>query len=447
MPASEGFGNKDLPEPTQSKRLAKPVIQRVQPSQYVQRLVELKILFVHQNFPGQFRHLAPALAAAGHEIHALAISGQPCQGVTLHAYQPERTLPAGVQMLTQDFEVKVIRGEAAALAMIELRKAGFVPDLVIANPGWGEALFIKDVWPACRLVCLLEYFYRAVGGDVGFDPEFPATGALPGARLHVKNASLLSAMNSMDLGIAPTAWQRECLPAAFQPRVIELFDGIDTDAVTPDAQAAVRLPNGTVLRAGDPVVTFVSRNLEPYRGYHVFMRALPALLAAQPNAQVLIVGGDSVSYGAPAPAGQTWKQIYLDEVSGRIDASRVHFLGRLPYAQFLNVLKVSAAHVYLTYPFVLSWSCLEAMSAGCHVIGSATRPVQDFVEHGVNGTLVDFFDVDALARTIATTLDARGTDGALRERARATAVDRCDLRRVTLPRYRQVLSELMGCPI
>jgi glycosyltransferase involved in cell wall biosynthesis len=229
--------------------------------------------------------------------------------------------------------------------------------------------------------------------------------------------------------------------------VIELFDGIDTDAVTPDAQAAVRLPDGTVLRAGDPVVTYVSRNLEPYRGYHVFMRALPALLAAHPGAQVLIVGGDSVSYGAPAPAGKTWKQIYLDEVSSRIDASRVHFLGRLPYAQFLNVLKVSAAHVYLTYPFVLSWSCLEAMSAGCHVIGSATRPVQDFVEHGVNGTLVDFFDVDALARTMATTLDGRGTDQALRERARATAVERCDWRRVTLPRYRQVLSELMGRPI
>ena len=404
----------------------------------------MKILFVHQNFPGQFRQLAPALAAAGHEVRALAINRHPCAGVNLHLYRPQRRVTAGAHPLVGDFEAKLIRGEAAAAAMTALRQAGFSPDLVIANPGWGEALFVKDVWPDCKLVCLLEFFYRTTDSDHGFDPEFPSRSALPGARLRVKNAALLDAMNSMDLGVAPTRWQRSCLPQAFQPRIVEIFDGIDTDIVCPDTEARATLPDGSIVRHGDPVVTFVSRNLEPYRGYHSFMRALPSLMAQRPDVQVLIVGADGVSYGAAAPAGSTWKQIFLDEVTERVDASRLHFLGRLDYAAYLQVLRVSAAHVYLTYPFVLSWSCLEAMSAGAHVVGSATTPVRDYIEDGVNGTLVDFFDAQALADTVVRVLDGRTTDAALRQRARDTVVERCDLRRVALPRYRSALSELMG---
>ncbi len=408
----------------------------------------VNILLVHQNFPGQFRHLAPALAQAGHAVHALSISRRPVPpGVTLHVYKAQRPPGFKPHPLAADVEAKVIRGEAAAGAMLALQRDGFTPDLVIANPGWGEALFVKDVWPRARLVCLLEYFYRLEGGDVGFDPEFPPKGPLPGLRLRMKNLALLEAMNSMDLGVVPTRWQRSCLPAAFQSRLVEIFDGIDTDTVRPDPSARLLLPDGTALQAGDPVVTFVSRSLEPLRGYHVFMRALPRLLQHCPTAQVLIVGGEGVSYGAPAPEGQTWKGIFLDEVRDRIDERRVHFLGQLPYGQFLKLLQVSAAHVYLTYPFVLSWSCLEAMSAGCHLVGSATAPVQEFVQGGVNGTLVDFFDAEALAAAVAAAVRGCGSDGALRAAARQTVVDRCDLRRVALPRYRQVLSELMSAPV
>ncbi|MBE0546230.1 MAG: glycosyltransferase [Rubrivivax sp.] len=408
----------------------------------------MNILFVHQNFPGQFRHLAPALAQAGHAVHALSINRRPVPpGVTLHVYKAQRPPGFKPHPLAADVEAKVIRGEAAAGAMLALQREGFTPDLVIANPGWGEALFVKDVWPRARLVCLLEYFYRLEGGDVGFDPEFPPTGPLPGLRLRMKNLALLEAMNSMDLGVVPTRWQRSCLPAAFQSRLVEIFDGIDTDTVRPDPSARLVLPDGTALQAGDAVVTFVARSLEPLRGYHVFMRALPRLLQLCPTAQVLIVGADGVSYGAAAPAGQTWKSIFLDEVRDRIDERRVHFLGQLPYGQFLKVLQVSAAHVYLTYPFVLSWSCLEAMSAGCHLVGSATAPVQEFVADGVNGTLVDFFDTEALAAAVAAAVHERGSDGALRAAARQTVVERCDLRRLALPRYRQVLAELMSVPV
>ena len=408
----------------------------------------MKILFVHQNFPGQFKHLAPVLAAAGHDVRAVAINHHPTPGVTIRLYKPEP--PKGYRPfgLAAEFDAKVIRGEAAAAAMGQLRDGGYEPELVIANPGWGEALFVKDVWPRAKLVCLLEFYYRAEGGDVGFDPEFPGrSGPATGMRLRVKNMALLEALNSMDLGVVPTAWQRSCLPAIFQPKLAEIFDGIDTDAVRPEPTARATLPDGTVLSAGDPVVTYVSRNIEPYRGAHVFMRSLPALLARCPQAQVLIVGADGVSYGAPAPAGRTWKEIFWNEVRARVDERRVHFVGHLPYAQYLRVLQVSAAHVYLTYPFVLSWSCLEAMSAGCHLVGSRTAPVQEFVTDGVNGTLVDFFDVDGLAAALARVLESRGGDSGLRAAARETAVRRCDLRRVALPRYRRVLGELMGAAV
>jgi glycosyltransferase involved in cell wall biosynthesis len=408
----------------------------------------LKILFVHQNFPGQFRYLAPALAQAGHDVHALAINHRPVpDSVALHLYAPQ--VPPGYKPhpLAAEFDAKLIRGEAAAAAMLALQRSGFTPDLVIANPGWGEALFIKDVWPRARLVCLLEYYYRTEGGDVGFDPEFAFAGPANALRLHVKNIALLDAMNAMDLGVAPTRWQRDCLPAAFQHKVVEIFDGIDTAVVRPDPQAALVLPDGTRVQSGDPVVTFVSRNLEPYRGYHVFMRALPSLLQRCPDARVVIAGADSVSYGAKAPQGKTWKGLFLDEVRARIDEGRVYFTGPLPYDQYLKLLQVSAAHVYLTYPFVLSWSCLEAMSAGCHVVGSATAPVQEFVQHGVNGSLVDFFDTEALAAAVAGAVQARAASGALRAAARQTVIDRCDLHRVALPRYGQALGRLMQSPV
>jgi len=238
--------------------------------------------------------------------------------------------------------------------------------------------------------------------------------------------------------MSPTQWQRSRVPPEWRGRVSVVFDGIDTDRVAPDPQAAlsVTLADGQTrtFRAGEEVLTFVNRNLEPYRGYHVFMRALPAILEARPNAVALIVGGDEVSYGAKAPAGTTWKQRFLDEVSDRLDLSRVFFLGKIPYPEYVTLLQVSACHVYLTYPFVLSWSCIEAMSAGAVVVGSDTAPVREVVSHEENGLLVDFFDVEGLARTAARVLAEPARYAPLREAARRLAVERYDLRRVCLPR-------------
>ena len=403
----------------------------------------MNLLFVHQNFPGQFKHLAPALAKAGHRVEALAIDGAGLRDIALHRYRPVRGSSANIHPWAADFETKVIRGEACAAAAARLKAGGFTPDVIVTNPGWGESLFLKDVWPNARLLALIEFFYAARGLDCDFDPEFAKPTLAGDARVRIKNANMLLALSTMDHGVCPTAFQLGTVPAMFHDRLSVIFDGIDTGVVRADASAALTV-GGRTLRAGDEIVTFVNRNLEPMRGYHVFMRALPEILRARPNAVVLIVGGNEVSYGAAAADGKTWKQIFLDEVRAGLDLSRVFFPGRIAYADYLRVLQISACHVYLTVPFVLGWSCIEAMSAGCMVVGSATPPVKEVIEHNRNGLLVDFFDIAALAKTVIDVLAHPSAYAHLRAAARASAVERYDLAAVCLPRQMQLIERLVA---
>jgi glycosyltransferase involved in cell wall biosynthesis len=252
---------------------------------------------------------------------------------------------------------------------------------------------------------------------------------------------MLLTLDAMDWGICPTEFQRRTLPHAYHERISVVFDGIDTHVVRPDTAATVTV-DGRTLHAGDEVITFVNRNLEPYRGYHIFMRALPKILERRPGAVALVVGGEQVSYGAPAPAGKTWKQIFFDEVKERLDVSRVHFLGKLPYAQYLALLQISRCHVYLTYPFVLGWSCIEAMSAGCLVVGSRTPPVEEVIGHEKNGLLVDFFDVAGLADTVVEALGRPHHHIALRAAARRTVIERYDLKSICLPQQIALIERL-----
>ena len=401
----------------------------------------MNLLFVHQNFPGQFKHLAPHFARAGHRVKALAIEGAGLPGIETHRYKPGRATSRQTHPWAQEFETKVIRGEACAAAAAQLKAEGFAPDVIVANPGWGESLFLKDVWPKARLLALIEFYYAARGLDFDFDPEFHQPDLARDAKLRAKNAHLLMALEDMDWGLSPTRFQRSTVPAAYRDRISVIFEGIDIGVVRPDPAATVTV-SGRVVRAGDEVVTFVNRNLEPYRGYHIFMRALPEILRRRPDAVVLIVGADGVSYGAAAPAGKSWKQMFLDEVKERLDMSRVHFLGRLPYADYLKVLQVSACHVYLTYPFVLGWSCIEALSAGCLVVGSRTPPVEEAIAHGENGLLVNFFDVAALSETVVDVLARPERFAPLRAAARQTALERYDLATICLPQQMRLVERL-----
>ena len=402
----------------------------------------MRILFVHQNYPGQYRHLAPALAARGHEVTALGVENNPllCNqpGVKLLRYRPKPDPALSPHRLLADTQAKVQRGEAAAQVALALKGEGYRPDLICAHPGWGEAIFLKDVWPDARMLCYLEFFYRTEGADIGFDKEFDqAQNSRDDGhafKTRTKNIFHLLSLEAMEWGVSPTDWQRSRFPHAWLGSIGVIHDGIRTDAIKPDASAEVRLgPDGPTFRAGDEVVSFVNRNLEPYRGFHSFMRALPEILDARPKAQVVIVGGDGVSYGKAPANGASWRSVLLDEVGSSLDLTRVHFVGKLPYATLIKLFQVTAAHVYLTYPFVLSWSMLEAMSAGALVIGSRTAPVEEVIRDGHNGLLVDFFSPGEIAQRVIDALAHPSRYFELRRKARQTIVQNYDLLSHCLP--------------
>ena len=408
----------------------------------------MKILFIHQNFPGQFKFLAPALVQQGHNVQAMTMqklatdaTGSPtAQGVTLTPYEPSMGSTANIHPWVVDFESKIIRAEGCFRAALKLKAQGFTPDVIIAHPGWGESLFLKEVWPDAKLGIYCEFFYHPQGADVDFDVEFRASDEGDVCKLRLKNLNNLLHFEVADAGISPTHWQASTFPESFRSRIAVVHDGIDTHVVAPNRKASLTLNGNIVLTPQDEVITFVNRNLEPYRGYHIFMRALPEILKHRPRARVLIVGGDEVSYGAQPPKGATWKSIFASEVRPQIsdaDWSRVHFLGTIPYNQFIAMLQLSTLHVYLTYPFVLSWSLLEAMSVGCAIVASDTQPLHEAIQHDQTGRLVNFFDVSKLTNEICALLDDPKSRARLAKNAREFAQANYDLKTVCLPRQLQ----------
>jgi len=410
----------------------------------------MNILFIHQNFPGQFKFLAPALAGRGHRVVAMTmqkIEQQQWQGVSLVPYAASRGSTPGIHPWVGDFETKTIRGEACFRAALKLKQQGFNPDVIVAHHGWGESLFLKEIWPTAKLGIYCEFFYHASGSDVGFDPEFPVTDVAEPCRMRLKNLNNLLHFDIADAGLSPTHWQASTFPAPFRDRITVVHDGIDTDAVQPNSAVSLSLSDGLSLSRNDEVVTFVNRNLEPYRGYHIFMRALPQLLRQRPQAHILIVGGDSVSYGAKPAGDSTWKTIFANEVRPQIsdaDWARVHFLGNLPYQQFIPLLQLSTVHVYLTYPFVLSWSLLEAMSAGCAIVASDTAPLREAIEHDKTGCLVDFFDAPQLAEQVSALLANADQRQRLGNAARHFAQANYDLKTQCLPKQISWVEQLQA---
>jgi glycosyltransferase involved in cell wall biosynthesis len=378
----------------------------------------MKLLVVHQNFPGQFRHVVLAAIARGDEVVAIGRDTAPgLAGVKLFRYRAGKKTPANIHPYLIRYEQAVIDGQKVFRILTRLKQAGYRPDVILAHPGWGETLFVKDVFAGSPLVHYCEYYYRAHGADSGFDPEF-ARAECEASRLRVLNSMHLLNLEQCDLAIAPTHWQRSLFPEIYRSRIRVIHEGVVQNSSVAQVESVV-LPCGVELRAGQPIVTYVARNLEPYRGFHSFMRAIPRIQAECPDAQIVVVGGDGVSYGRKPIGYPDWRSRMEAQVS--FDHSRVHFTGKLPYPTYRAVLQCSKVHVYLTYPFVLSWSLLEAMASGCVVVASDTAPVREVIVDGANGVLVDFFDHQEIASSVIKVLKSAGEYDGLASAAKLTA--------------------------
>jgi glycosyltransferase involved in cell wall biosynthesis len=388
----------------------------------------MNFLFVHNNFPGQFRNLVEEIGKSpSHKIVAIgAQSARLLDKVALYRYEMPRLDLSWTHPFARRFDAECRRAEQVLFAASELAASGFSPDFIVAHCGWGETLPLRAIFPKAKIVIYCEYFYRAEGQDVHFDPDSPTLGADGVASLHCKNASTLIALAEGDAAISPTHWQKSTFPKEFHKKISVVHEGVDLEKFRPNEAAIFTLPGGKILSKADEIVTFASRNLEPMRGYHVFLRAVPDILKARPNAHVIIAGGDGCSYSHAPPSGKSWKTFYLDENLARLDLSRVHFVGRLPHEAYLKLLQVSSAHVYLTYPFVLSWSLLEAMATGCEIVASDTAPVREVIENEDNGVLVPFHERKALSDMVARVLGSRHSSPRRGRAARATVAKRYD---------------------
>jgi glycosyltransferase involved in cell wall biosynthesis len=440
-------------------------------------LAVMKFLLIHQNFPGQYLYLAQHLRALpGNEVVGVGDAANiekrgTISGMLTLGYPPPQGAGEHTHPYLQTTEKAVRRGQAAARALLQLRDQGFVPDVIYVHPGWGEGLFVRDVFPDTPILMFAEYFFRSGQADIGFDPEFPRSPDW-NFSVRIRNATQLISLPMADVCISPTRWQASRYPACLRDKIRVIHDGVNTDYMRPDnnarlvvqplevagesrvissdgppsAQSGNDMPGDSgvsrdaegaraegapggeplVFRYGDPVVLYVARNLEPYRGFHVFLRSLPELQRRYPDVHTLIVGADSASY-SPTPVGATYKRAYLEALRTSLDLSRIHFFGRIPYADLRAMYRVAAAHVYLTYPFVLSWSMLESMACEGLLVASRTPPVEEVIVHGTNGLLVDFFDQKALVDQIGRALDSPRDFLSLRATARETVLARYEL--------------------
>ncbi len=410
----------------------------------------MKILFVHQNFPGQYLHILRSLLEDNEKrpgTHELVFMTEPNMnnlvGVRKVTYAKPPLSQAGVHPDAHDFDMAMRRAAACAVGAMKIKDLGFTPDIILGHHGWGEMLNLVDVFPGVPILGYFEFFYRTQNSDVNFDPEFP----LPYARhagVRAKNCVNLQALALQEYGQAPTVWQKSTYPDWAQPQIELLEEGVDLELCKPDPEIRKKtLKVGTLSVAPrQKLITYVARNLEPYRGFHTFMRALPKILAARPDVVVSMVGGDEVSYGAAHPNGP-WRKILLAELEGKLDLSRIHFLGKIPYDQHLSLLKRSDAHVYLSYPFVASWSLREAMACGCMIIGGDTKTVTEFITDGETGIVVPALDSKALAKGVLEALENAKRAAAMRRAARAFAEQRLDMG-IYIGRYRDLIERVAG---
>ncbi|WBF68922.1 glycosyltransferase [Desulfovibrio subterraneus] len=410
----------------------------------------MKVLFIHPNFPAQFRHMAARLAQfSENQVVFACTNARPewdIANVRKVQFGTRFQPPADGHRLANFYERAVAQGEAGYVLCRKLVQSGFMPDVVVGHSGWGATMYVRDALPTTPFVGYFEWYYNAQGADVGFDPA-EKVGETHRMNLRTRNAVILNDLEACCIGQLPTRWQASQFPVRYHDKLAVRHDGVDTGFFAP--LPAAELEKGLVLPGLDltgvrEIVTYATRGMEPYRGFPQFMEALPRILAERPNAHVLVVGEDRVCYGKPPAQGGSWKSLMLEKLKGTAGMDRVHFTGPLPYGQYRLVLQHSLAHVYLTRPFVLSWSMLEAMSCGVPLIASATAPVEEVVEHERNGLLVDFFSADAVAAAVCKALAEPAAMLPMRRQARKTILERFSLERLLPGNIRLVTEAAQG---
>jgi len=394
----------------------------------------MRILLVHPNFPSQLRSMAVFLGQnPAHDVRFLTkVPEGEISGIKKILYAPKRKPNQETHHYIKEFEERVLEGQAAYEACLEARNAGFYPDLIFGHAGWGSTLFLKDLFPRAKMALNFEWFYKGRGSDCDFDPSDPITPDVEAA-MRVKNSTLLTDLASADAGLCPTRFQYEQYPEHLRSRLMISHEGIDTNFFKPNPEEKLILSKPTPdnpdakidLSRHKEIVTYATRGMEPYRGFPQFIEAAHLLLKQRPNTHIVIAGDDRVAYGKAAPEGTTYKKMMLEKFP--LDENRVHFVGSLPYGEYVKLLKCTTAHVYLTRPFVLSWSMLEAMACEGLVVGSDTAPVQEVITNGINGLLIDFFRPDQLAQTLNNVLDRPTDFTQIRKKARETVLAKYDL--------------------
>jgi glycosyltransferase involved in cell wall biosynthesis len=364
--------------------------------------IPMHVLFVHQNFPAQFGHVARRLATLGHRCTFLSERARPngWDDIDYRQYKVRGGATERNHYCSRGFENAIWRCQAVYEATKEQPR--IEPDLIVAHSGFGSSLFLSELTDA-PVINYFEYYFHPRNSDLDFRPDFRGTLAHQ-LRSRARNAMILLDLENCALGYSPTHWQHQQLPVRYHDKVRVVFDGIDTDIWRPvDRPDSRRL--GRIIPKNARFVTYVSRGLESMRGFDVFMQASRLVAQRHPDVYFLVVGQDRCVYGddRAVTGSESFKKWVLSRAT--YDLDRYLFLGRVTPAQLVEIFALSDVHVYLTVPFVLSWSLLNALSCGVPVIASNTGPVQEVIQNGENGVLVNFFDIETMQEQILAALD------------------------------------------
>ncbi len=400
----------------------------------------MRMLFVHNNFPGQYRRIIQHIAKNPQlnveiNVATLEKNEQRFKAKRTFKFKPHREARKDIHPSLISTERAVIQGQALYGALLDNRNRGFKPDIILSHSGWGSNIFLRDMYPDAKLLTYFEWYYHTHGSDGEFLRKEPYT-PNDSMRIRMKNTPILQDLAAMDHGQCPTLFQHKQLPKIFQSNVSVLHDGVDTQYFQPNPKVKVQVGKHT-FTADDEVLTYVARGMEEYRGFPEFMRMVNILQKRKPNVHVVILGNDRVAYGSQRSDGKTWKEAMLEELPD-LDLSRVHFMGLQPLEVLRGLFRITRAHIYLTVPFVLSWSMLEAMSTGTLVVGSDTEPVKELITDGENGVLVPFFEPETIAEKVCHILDNKAEYEPLKQKARETILQRYDVNDL-LPNYWQLI--------